>query len=297
MVSHKPTKKIVSVLLHLVFLIVTFIWVYPLIWTISSSFKSNRELFSGTISLFPQGFEWRMLLPQNWPELSEIFHLSNYVKAWSIANFDQYLMNSLLFSVLVVIITIVLCSTTGYALGRYTFPGKSIFMGAIVATMFLPAGYTIIPVWQLINGLSLNESLAGLVLAEAGGTHVLYILLFTAYFRGIPKELEEASKMDGAGFLQTFIRVMLPMAKPVIASTIILEFVSAWNSFFVPLIFTIHRPDLRTIGVGMYSFVEDNASELSAMAAGATISFIPIVIVFLLFQKYFVDGIAGAVKG
>ncbi|MED4532027.1 carbohydrate ABC transporter permease [Metabacillus fastidiosus] len=297
MVIKKPIKKITSVIFHLLFLIVTFIWVYPLIWTISSSFKTNRELFSGTLSLFPKGFKWEYLLPNNWSKLGEVFHLSNYVKAWSIANFDQYLINSLLFSFLVVAIVIILCSITGYVLGRYSFPGKKIFMGAIVATMFLPAGYTIIPVWQLINAIGINESLAGLVLAEAGGTHVLYILLFTAYFRGIPKELEEASKIDGAGFIQTFIKIMLPMAKPVIASTFILEFVNAWNSFFIPLIFTIHRPDLRTIGVGMYSFVEDNASELAGMAAGATISFIPIVLVFLFFQKYFVDGIAGAVKG
>ena len=145
--------------------------------------------------------------------------------------------------------------------------------------------------------LGLGKSMAGLVLAEAGGTHVLYILLFTAFFSRIPKELEEASQIDGAGFVKTFFTIMLPLAKPVIATTFILQFINSWNSFFVPLVFTIHRPDLRTLGVGMYSFIEDNSSDLAAMAAGATISFIPIVIIFLIFQKYFVDGIAGSIKG
>lgn len=290
-------RKLIRFLFHLVFLVLTLAWVYPLIWTVSSSLKTNREMFSGSVKLFPADFEWSLLLPSNWGRLEEVLQFDNYSRAWYIANFSQYFINTLLFTLSVVIIVIVLCALTGYVLGRYDFPGKFLIMGAIVATMFIPAGYTIIPLWQLINALGLGKSMAGLVLAEAGGTHVLYILLFTAFFSRIPKELEEASQIDGAGFVKTFFTIMLPLAKPVIATTFILQFINSWNSFFVPLVFTIHRPDLRTLGVGMYSFIEDNSSDLAAMAAGATISFIPIVVIFLIFQKYFVDGIAGSIKG
>lgn len=297
MVISKSLNKLVKIILHLLFLIVTIIWVYPLIWTITSSLKTNREIYSGTINLLPEGVEWSYLLPWNWSQLEGSLQFSNYVTAWKLANFSGYFVNTVIFTISVVVIVIALCSMTGYVLGRYSFPGKTIIMGSIVATMFLPAGYTIIPLWQLINFLGLGNSLLGLILAEAGGTHVLYILLFAAYFRGIPKDLDEAGKIDGAGFLRTFFTIMLPLAKPVVASTFILQFINTWNSFFIPLVFTVHRPDLRTLGVGMYSFVEDNASDLAGMAAGATISFIPIVIVFLFFQRYFVEGIAGAVKG
>lgn len=297
MVLNKTAKRSISFVLHIIFLVFTIIWVFPLIWTITSSLKTNREIFSGSIDLLPKGVEWSFLLPWNWTKLDGLLHFVNYSNAWKLANFSGYFLNTVIFTLLVVTIVITLCCMTGYVLGRYSFPGKTLIMGAIIATMFIPAGYTIIPVWQLINGLGLSSSMAGLVLAESGGTHVLYILLFTAFFRGLPKELEEAGKMDGAGFIRTFLKIMLPLSKPVVASTFILQFINTWNSFFVPLVFTIHRPDLRTLGVGMYSFVEDNSSDLAGMAAGATISFIPIVIVFLFFQRYFVDGVAGAVKG
>lgn len=290
-------RKSARLIFHLLFILFTIIWIYPLIWTITSSLKSNQEIFSGSVGLLPESFRWSYLLPANWPKLADVFHFSNYIEAWNLASFNVYLINTIIFSILVSLIVVVLCSLTGYVLGRYSFPGKTLFIGAIVATMFIPSGYTIIPIWQLIHFLGINESLAGLILAEAGGTHVLYILLFTAYFKGLPKELEEASKMDGAGFLRTFFMVMLPLAKPVIASTFVLQFISSWNSFFIPLVFTIHRPDLRTLGVGMYSFIEDYSTNMAGMSAGATISFIPIVLVFLFLQRYFIDGIAGAVKG
>ncbi|GAB2570734.1 carbohydrate ABC transporter permease [Gracilibacillus alcaliphilus] len=290
-------KRMIKIILHLLFLVITLIWVYPLIWTITSSFKTNREMFSGSTSLLPNSANWSDFLPWNWGNVIENMNFSNYVNAWELANFSGYFFNTVVFTVSVVLIVLVLCCMTGYVLGRYTFPGKTVIMAAIVATMFIPAGYTIIPLWQLINALGIGGSMSGLVLAESGGTHVLYILLFAAYFRGLPKELEEAGKMDGAGFMRTFLIIMLPLAKPVIASTFILQFIQTWNSFFIPLVFTIHRPDLRTLGVGMYSFVEDNSADLVGMAAGATISFIPILLVFLFFQRYFVDGVAGAVKG
>lgn len=290
-------KRMIKIILHLLFLVITLIWVYPLIWTITSSFKTNREMFSGSTSLLPNSANWSDFLPWNWGNVIENMNFSNYVNAWELANFSGYFFNTVVFTVSVVLIVLVLCCMTGYVLGRYTFPGKTVIMAAIVATMFIPAGYTIIPLWQLINALGVGGSMSGLVLAESGGTHVLYILLFAAYFRGLPKELEEAGKMDGAGFMRTFLIIMLPLAKPVIASTFILQFIQTWNSFFIPLVFTIHRPDLRTLGVGMYSFVEDNSADLVGMAAGATISFIPILLVFLFFQRYFVDGVAGAVKG
>ncbi|MFD0959372.1 carbohydrate ABC transporter permease [Paenibacillus chungangensis] len=290
-------KSLKSNVLHALFLVVSLIWVYPVIWAITSSVKTTKEMYSGSIKPWPDKLEWSFFLPGNWGQLKGVFQFSNFSKAWYIADFQKYFVNTVIFTALVVVIILVLCILTGYVLGRYSFPGKIVFVSLISATMFIPSGYTIIPIWQLINALGLGKSIWGLVLAESGGTHVLYILLFMAYFAGIPKDLEESSRIDGAGFFRTFMFVMLPLAKPVMATTVILQLIHTWNSFFIPLIFTVHRPDLRTLGVGLYTFVKDYSSDLSGMAAGITISFIPIIIVFILFQRYFVEGIAGAVKG
>ncbi|MGI8912332.1 MAG: carbohydrate ABC transporter permease [Chloroflexota bacterium] len=122
------------------------------------------------------------------------------------------------------------------------------------------------------------------------------ILLFAGYFNQLPKELEEAAVLDGAGFVAVFRHVMLPLSGPVIATVTILTFLSAWNDFFVPLVFTFSRPDLRTLAVGMLSFVGEHETHWSGMAAATTISLLPVVLLFFFLQRYFIQGIAGAVK-
>src|SRR5699024_3381998 len=128
--------------------------------------------------------------------------------------------------------------------GRYAFPGKKATIGLLAASVFLPEGYTIIPIFDLINRLGLSGSLWGITLAEAGGTHVVIILLFAGYFSQLPAELEESARLDGAGFLRIFWLVYLPLAKPVIATGVILQFMHSWNSFLLPLVLTLSRPDL-----------------------------------------------------
>jgi multiple sugar transport system permease protein len=162
--------------------------------------------------------------------------------------------------------------------------------------MFIPKGYTIIPLAKLISLLGLSDSLLGVIVAESSGAHVLFILMFTTFFAGLPKELEEAARIDGCGFLRTFFKVMLPLAKPVIATTAIMQFIWTWSSFLIPLVLTINKPELSTLAVGMQSFVGSYSTDWSGMAAGATISLLPVMIIFILMQKYFVEGVAGAVK-
>jgi multiple sugar transport system permease protein len=267
-------------LLHTVLITIGLIWIYPFIWMITASLKTNSEYITSGITLIPKQLQFE-----------------NYERAWETAKFSTYFFNTMIISVSVVVIVIGLCALTGYALGRYQFKGRILFVAAITATMFMPKGYTIIPVYMLINAMGLNNTLFGVILAESGGAHVLFILLFMAHFHGLPKELEEAAEMDGCGFVRTFVQVMLPLSKPIIATTGILQFMWAWNSFLIPLIFTLNKPELRTLGVGMYQFVGENSIDWTGMAAAASISLIPIIFVFVFFQRYFVEGIAGSVKG
>jgi raffinose/stachyose/melibiose transport system permease protein len=265
---------------HLMLVIIGLIWIYPFIWMISSSLKTNVEYISGGLSLLPEEIQFE-----------------NYVRAWDVANFSTYFSNTVIITVSVVAIVIAVCAMTGYALGRYRFPGRIFFLGMITATLFMPKGYTIIPIYTLVNFLGLNNTLAGIIIAEVGGAHVLFILLFTAHFRGIPKELEEASKVDGSGFIRTFVQIMLPLSKPIIATTGILQFIWAWNSFLYPLVFSLGKPELRTLGVGMFHFIGEYSTDWTGATAAASISLIPIIIVFIVFQRYFVEGISGSIKG
>ncbi|MFW6600218.1 carbohydrate ABC transporter permease [Propionibacteriaceae bacterium Y2011] len=255
------------------------VWIYPFAWMVSSAFKSQREMLLGGISLIPTQ-----------PTID------NFVRAWTVARFGEYTMNTITFSVTVVLIVLLVSSTSGYALGRGRMPGKYALVGLLVATMFIPHGYTIIPVYQLVQALGLSNGLLGAVLAAAGPAHVIQIMLFMGYFAGLPDELGEAARIDGAGYLRTFFSIYLPLSKPIMGTVALFNFIGAWNAFMVPLVFTLGRPDLRTLGVGMYGFFGADTTDWTGLAAGACISIVPIVIVFLLLQKTFVEGIAGAVK-
>lgn len=259
-------------------LIVCLLWIYPFLWMVSASLKTNVEIFRG-LSLIPPSLQW-----------------SNYQRAWTEANVGQYFLNTLIITASSIVIVVTSVSMIGYVLGRYSFPAKKLIIGLFTITVFLPEGYTVIPIFELINRLGLGNSLAGIILAESGGAHVVMVLLFTGYFNQLPKELEEAAVVDGASFLRIFWNVMLPLAKPIIATSIILQFMQSWNSFLLPLVLTLSRPKLRTLAVGVYAFQGEYLTDWSGIAAASTISLLPIIVVFLFLQRYFVEGIAGAVK-
>jgi raffinose/stachyose/melibiose transport system permease protein len=263
---------------YVALLVVCAIWIYPLLWMISASFKTEQEIFSG-LGLIPDSLQW-----------------GNFQRAWTEARIGDYFLNTVIVSVSGVAIVLFTTSTMGYVLGRKSFIGKKFIIGLLAALVFLPQGYTIIPVFDLITFLRLDGSLLGIILAESGAAHIIIILLFAGYFRQIPHELEESAVLDGANFPRVFWEIMLPLAKPVIATTIILQFIASWNDFLVPLVLTLSRPELRTLAVGVYSFQGENFTAWTDMAAASTISLVPVIVVFLFLQRYFIEGMAGAVK-
>ncbi len=257
---------------------VCFVWVYPLLWMFSSSFKSLGEFFSG-LGLIPQHLEFQ-----------------NYVDAWQQADIGADFLNSVIVSVSGVVIVIFVSSTLGYVLGRYRFPGRRPLIGLLGVLVFIPQTYTIIPIFDLITRMRLDGNLFGIVLAESGSAHVIIILLFAGYFAQIPKELEEAAVVDGASFPRIFWQIMLPLARPVIATGIILQFIASWNDFLIPLVLTLSQPALRTVAVGVYFLQGVNLVNWTELAAASSIALLPVIIVFLVLQRYFVEGLAGAVK-
>lgn len=261
-----------------VLLAVCAIWVYPLLWMVAVSVRDNADVFTGV------GLS------------TDVVHLENYQRAWTVGHMGEYFLNSVLVTAGSILITVPAVAMMGYVLGRYTFPGKKVVIAVFAIVVFLPEGYTIIPIADLINRLHLGSSLLGLTLAESGGAHLMAILLFAGYFSRLPKQLGEAAAIDGAGFVRTFAQVYLPLAKPVVAVAVILQFLHSWNDFLLPLVLTLTKPGLRTLSVGMYAFQGEEFTDWSGMMASATIGLMPIIVLFLFLQRYFVEGIAGAVK-
>ncbi|MCS7464129.1 carbohydrate ABC transporter permease [Paenibacillus doosanensis] len=273
-------KSLPGLLTHILLAAVAFVWIYPFLWMISASFKSQDEFFAKGLSLIPDSLNG-----------------ANFARAWDAGHFDRYFMNSVIVTIAVIVIVLCITATCGYALGRYAFKGKRLIITVLAASMFVPLEFSIIPVFELIKHLGLMNSLGGIILAESGGGHLVFVLLFAGFFRQVPKELEEAAIMDGCGFFRTFVHIMLPLSKPIVGSAVIMQFIWTWNSFLLPLVLTLSNPDLRTLAVGLYALRGENIVDWTGIAAGGTIALVPIIIVFLLLQRYFVDGMAGAIKG
>ena len=262
-----------------VLLVVALVWIYPFLWTLSAAFKTQSGLFTGGAGLMP-----------------DLWSFENFERAWVNAGFSQFFANTVLYSVVSTAIELVKSALCGYVLARYDFPGRAFLHRLIVATLFIPVASIIIPQFVLVEQLGLLNTRAGVILAMSGAAGALYVLLFIGFFASVPEELFEAAKLDGAGFLRTF-RLILPLAKPVIAVVVIFQFVSNWNEFNIPLVFTLGQPELQNLAVGMLSFRGEHSVDWSGFAAAMTISFAPMLIVFLFFQNYFVRGLAGATKG
>jgi raffinose/stachyose/melibiose transport system permease protein len=263
----------------LILLLLCLVWIYPFLWLVSASFKDPLEIFSKGLSLIPNALRW-----------------DNYARAWSTAGFSTYMLNTVLVTVGTVALVIFHTSLTGYVLGRYEFIGRRLVIGVLVATFIVPAGFAIIPIVDLTKTLGLLNNRWGIILALAGSGNAAAILLYAGFFSQLPKELEEAAIVDGAGFFTVFGRIMLPLAGPVTATVAVLTFLAAWTSFLIPLVLTFGAPSQRTLAVGMLAFVGTNETDWPGMAAAATLSLVPVIVFFFFVQRFFVEGVAGAIK-
>ena len=275
----EPRLKLKPLLTHLILLVGGLLWVYPFLWTLGSSLKSPKGFFDEGLNVVPKEFYW-----------------SNYVNAWNEASFGQFFFNTVFVTVLTAVFTLLFSSMAGFVLARKQFPGKKVVIGVILITLFLPRGYTIIPVFDLVQRLNLLDTLWSIILVQTAGGLVFSTFLFMGYFSTMDRELEDAARVDGAGFNQLFWRVMFPLSAPMLATVALFTFIGSWNDFFVPLVFTLGRPELHTLTVGMFAFIAQNSTNWTYLCAGSVIALAPIMLVFVVLQRYFISAIAGAVK-
>jgi ABC-type glycerol-3-phosphate transport system permease component len=278
--SPRATVRWRLVATHLILIAVGLVYVFPFVWMLGSSLKTSGEFFSAGLNALPAQAQW-----------------NNYADAWSQGQFGRYFFNTVLTAIGSTLLMVAVTSASGYAVSRTQFPGKGIVIGVMIALFFMPGGYTIVPLFDLVARLGLLNSLAGIILVITAGGVVYNTTLYSGYFATLPKEIEESALVDGAGPLQLFWYVAFPQALPMTATVALFHFMWTWNSFFIPLVFTLGNPKLRTLAVGMQAFIGENQTQWTWICAGAVITVVPIMLLFFFLQRYFVDAIAGAVKG
>lgn len=281
---YSTQTKIIRTLLFLFMLAVALLTLYPVIYVVLGSFKENKELLVGGVNIFP-----------------EHFIIDNYIQAWEQADFATYTGNSIYLAVGVMLLSLLLSSMAGYVFSRKQFRGKELIYGLFVAFMFINVGsVSLRPLFELAIKLHMNTSLFSVILISAGGGQATYIFLVRGYMNSVPKELDEAAKIDGCTFFQTFYKIMLPVLKPILATVALLSFRGGWNEYILPLVFTMTNQAKRplTVGVNMLKNSGDGAAAWNIMFAGATIAIIPILLIYICASRYFIEGLtAGAVKG
>lgn len=273
-----------NVMVQILLIFVMVLTLYPILYVILGSFKENQELLLGGIYLVP-----------------EKFVVDNYIQAWTMGNFGTYTLNSIIMSLSIMVLTLVICSMAAYCLARKKFIGSKLIYGLLLMFMFVNVGsVSLRPLFELSVKVGMNKSLLSVILISIGGAQAANIFLIRAFMDSIPKELDEAAKIDGCSFFQIYYKIMLPVLKPILATVGILSFRSGWNEYIVPLVFTMSNEKLRplTVGVVQLRNAGDGAAAWNIMFAGSTLAIVPIIIIYMLFSKHFMDGMtAGAVKG
>lgn len=276
------TKGLKKSVKYIILIFICVIFLFPLAWAIVCSVKPEAEILS---------------YPPKW--IPETFTLSNYTTVLEKYTYLAWAQNSLITAVAGTLMILAFSSLAAYALGRFEFKGKKVIYGIIIAMLLIPIQAYMIPLYLMCAKLGLLNNYAAIIFPSAANVTSIFIL--TSFFKGLPKELEEAARIDGCGEFRIFAQIMLPLSKPALSTVTILTFIANWNSFLWPMI-AMRDDNLKTLPVGIAQFmgsVNSNAQfQYGTALAGCCMAVIPTMIVFLVLQRYFVEGIASSgIKG
>ena len=268
--------KIQKVLYHLFVILFGIIMIYPVLWMISGSFKDNAEILRGTLHLIPENLK-----------------TSNYSTGWrgfSGITFGTFFKNSLVITAVATFGTVLSSSLVAYALSRLRFRGRKFWFTCMLATMMLPGQVIMIPTFLIWYNLGLNNTFAPLILPYFCG-QAFFIYQMMQFMAGIPRELDEAATIDGCSKYSIFSHIILPLLKPSIVTTIIIQFYWKWDDYMGPLLY-LSKPQSYTASLAIKMFADTaSTTDDGAMFAMSTLSLIPVFLIFLFFNRYLVEGI------
>ena len=272
--SQKTAQRVGRIITYIILIFAAVICLFPFLWMVSTSFKETSEIYK-----MPPD-----LLPTN-PTVQ------NYIEGWKGADFGLFFKNSLFITIIATVGTVLSSAFVAYGFARFKARFSGLLFTILLATMMLPTQVTLIPQYLMYNKLGMVNTYFPLLIPSCLGGGAFNIFLFIQFFRTLPKELDEAAKIDGANSFQIFTKIMLPAVKPVMLAVLVMSLVYNWNDFFSPLIY-LNDNKKFTIAIGLQFFKGSQGNvQIGQMMAMSLVALLPVLIIFAVCQKYFIQGI------
>lgn len=277
--SIKRSQRIGKIILYLFLILITIIMIVPFLWMLSASIKTNTEVFKMTpFQFIPDVPQW-----------------SNYIDIWTRIPLARFIGNTVYLTIIVTVLQVLTSSFAAYAFSKLNFKHKNALFLAYIATIAMPWQVYMVPQFIMMRGMGLYDKLLAMICLQAFSAFGVFMM--KQFYEGIPDSLCEAARIDGMSEYKIYANIMLPLSKPALSTLVIFTFVSTWNDYLGPLIY-LKTETKKTIQLGLKMFIGQYAAEYGLIMAGSIITLIPVLIVFLSLQKYFVEGVAATgVKG
>ncbi len=272
MMIESTGQKILKVLLYIFLILMAAVMLLPFLWMLSASLKQDRDVFTFPIQWIPADPEW-----------------SNYQRIWTQIPLLTYILNTVKLTIIVTLLQLFTSSFAAYAFSKLRFKGRNALFLGYIATIAVPWQAYMVPQFMMLRGMGLNNTHLAIIILQAFSAFGVFLM--KQFYEGVPTELCEAARIDGMTEYGIYAKIMLPLAKPAISTLTIFTFVNTWNDFLGPYIY-LTRDNLKTIQLGLRSFIGQYSSEYGLIMAGSVVTMIPVLAVFLSLQKYFVEGVA-----
>ena len=274
MMIESSGQKVLKVLLYVFLIIMAAIMLLPFLWMLSASLKQDRDVFTFPIQWIPAEPEW-----------------GNYSRIWTQIPLLTYILNTVKLTIIVTLLQLFTSSFAAYAFAKLRFKGRNALFLGYIATIAVPWQAYMVPQFMILRGMGLNNTHLAIIILQAFSAFGVFMM--KQFYEGIPTELCEAARIDGMTEYGIYAKIMLPLAKPSLSTLTIFTFVNTWNDFLGPYIY-LTRDNLKTIQLGLRSFIGQYSSEYGLIMAGSVVTMIPVIAVFLALQKYFVEGVASS---
>lgn len=272
---HSKRKKAIAgkVGIYLILAIITLFMIVPFLWMLSASIKSNREVF------IMDPFVW----------IPEVPRWDNYVKIWTKIPMLKFVENTVILTIVVTLLQLLTSSFAAYSFAKLEFKHKNLLFLAYISTIAMPWQVYMVPQFIMMRNMGLNDRLLAMICLQAFSAFGVFMM--KQFYEGIPSDLCEAARIDGMSEYKIYAKIMLPLSKPALSTLTIFTFVNTWNDYLGPLIY-LKSEEKKTIQLGLKMFIGQYSAEYGLIMAGSVLSLIPVLIVFLCLQKYFVEGVA-----
>ena len=278
------TSRFFSVLKYGLLLVYMVICLYPFVWMVSTSLRTQKGVFTAGSSLIVKDPNWQ-----------------NYVDIWNSANIPRAFANTIAITAACMILTIWTTSMTAYALSRSNFPGRQAILFCLLATLLIPGEMLVIPTFYVNRTFGLvgdGKALIAVILVMTAGAQAFNVYLMLGHFRTVPRDLFDSAELDGESYFGTYWRIAFPLIRPAVATITLLTFMGVWNAYLIPLVYLAPLKDFQTLTIALVQYSKQFQTLYQIMAAGAVIALVPVILVFIFLQRYFIRGLTeGATKG